>query len=52
MMLLIVICWILLVANAPWWIWICFSIHLIGSCVMWLDNGLDYFLQILDKLKK
>jgi len=52
MMLLVVITWILLVANAPTWIWIIFSIHIISSCIVFLDSGLDYFLEILEKLKK
>jgi len=51
-MLLIIITWILLVANAPTWIWILFLIHTVGSCIVFFDSGLDYLLEILEKLKK
>ena len=36
MMLLICICWILLIANAPWWVWTCFLLHIIFSFISWL----------------
>jgi len=39
MMLLIIIAWILSIANAPWWIWMCFIIHIVGSFVVWIFNG-------------
>lgn len=52
MMLFIVIVWILFIANAPWWIWVCFSFHLIGSFIIWIESGLDHLIDILNKLKK
>ena len=36
MMLLICICWILVMANAPWWIWLAFITHIIFSFISWL----------------
>lgn len=36
MMLLICICWILVVANAPWWIWIAFTLHILFVIISWL----------------
>jgi hypothetical protein len=36
MMLLICIAWILVVANAPWWIWMAFIFHIIFLFISWL----------------
>ena len=38
MMLLVIVAWVLVVANAPWWVWLCFTIHIIGSFVAWVFN--------------
>lgn len=39
MMLLIIIAWILVIANAPWWIWLCYTLHIIGSVFAWLFDS-------------
>jgi len=36
MMLLIIIAWILSIANAPLWVWLCFTIHIIASIFAWV----------------
>ena len=51
MMLLIVVAWILVVANAPWWIWVAYSIHVIGSLSLWLFQSKDTVNKLIDKLK-
>jgi len=51
MMLLIVVAWILVVAKAPWWIWVCFIIHIIGSLFARLFESNDTLNKLIDKLK-
>jgi len=51
MMLLICICWILVVANAPWWIWMAFIVHIVGCVFAWLFESNDTVNKLIDKLK-
>ena len=51
MMLLIVVAWILVVANAPWWIWIAFIVHILGCVFAWLFESNDTVNKLIDKLK-
>jgi len=51
MMLLIVIAWILVVAKAPWWIWIAYSIHVIGTIFLGLFESSESVNKLIDKLK-
>jgi len=51
MMLLIVVAWILIVANAPWWIWVCYVIHVVGGLSLWLFESNDTVNKLIDKLK-
>lgn len=37
-MLQIIIAWILVVANAPWWIWLFFSLHILGDFISFANN--------------
>lgn len=42
MMLLAVILWILVIANAPWWVWTLYVLHIIGTILSEvLDNDLE-----------
>tara|TARA_R100001530_G_scaffold56501_1_gene41269 strand:- start:77 stop:238 length:162 start_codon:yes stop_codon:yes gene_type:complete len=53
MMLLIIIAWVLLVANAPWWIWACYVVHIVFLFVSWLFNYDPKEVgKAIDKLKK
>ena len=51
MMLLIVVAWILVVANAPWWIWVSFVAHIVGCIFAWLFESNDTVNKLIDKLK-
>jgi cell division protein FtsW (lipid II flippase) len=51
MMLLIVVVWILVVANAPWWIWVCYVIHVVGGLFLWLFESNESVNKLIDKLK-
>jgi len=51
MMLLIVVAWILVVANAPWWIWMAFIVHIVGCVFAWLFESNDTVNKLIDKLK-
>jgi len=51
MMLLICIAWILVIANAPWWIWSAFWIHILGSFLAWLFNDNKPLDDLIDKLR-
>jgi len=51
MMLLIVVAWILIVAKAPWWIWVAFVIHILGCIFAWLFESNDTVNKLIDKLK-
>jgi len=51
MMLLIVVAWILVVAKAPWWIWVCYVIHVVGGLSLWLFESNDTVNKLIDKLK-
>ena len=51
MMLLIIIAWILVVANAPWWIWVAYVIHIVGCVFAWLFESNDTVNKLIDKLK-
>ena len=50
-MLLIVVAWILVVAKAPWWIWVAFVIHIVGSVFAWLFKSNESVNKLIDKLK-
>jgi hypothetical protein len=50
MMLLIIIAWILVVANAPWYMWLCFTTHILGSFVAWVFK--DDRQELLRKFKE
>jgi len=50
-MLLIVVVWILVVANAPWWIWVCYVIHVVGGLFLWLFESNESVNKLIDKLK-
>ncbi len=52
MMLLICIAWILVVAKAPWWIWMAFILHVIGCFFAWLFETNDVLINLTDKFKK
>ncbi len=52
MMLLICICWILVVANAPWWIWVAFVIHIVGCIFAWLFEDNNKVNKLIETLKK
>jgi len=52
MILLIVIAWILIVAKAPVWIWFLFFLHTVSVIILWFDNGVNYLVEILKKIKK
>jgi hypothetical protein len=52
MMLLIIIAWVLLVANAPWWIWACYVVHILGLFFSWLFRENKELDNLIDKLKK
>ena len=51
MMLLIVVAWILVVAKAPWWIWVAFITHIVGSLFAWLFESNESVNKLIDKLK-
>jgi len=51
MMLLIIVAWILVVANAPWWIWVAFVTHIVGCVFSWLFESNDTINKLIDKLK-
>lgn len=51
MMLLIIVAWILVVANAPWWIWVCYVIHVVSGLSLWLFESNDTVNKLIDKLK-
>ena len=51
MMLLIIVAWILVVANAPWWIWVCYVVHFVGGLSLWLFESYDTGNKLIDKLK-
>jgi len=51
MMLLIVVAWILVVAKAPWWIWVCYVIHVVGGLSLWLFKSNESVNKLIDKLK-
>ena len=51
MMLLIVVAWILVVANAPWWIWMAFIVHIVGCIFAWLFESNGTVNKLIDKLK-
>ena len=52
MMLLICICWILVVANAPWWIWTTFVVHIVGSIFAWIFEDNSKVNKLIETLKK
>ena len=52
MMLLIVIAWILVVANAPWWIWVAFIVHIVGLFFAWLFDDNKQVNKLIESLKK
>lgn len=52
MMLLIVIAWILVVANAPWWIWVAFIVHIVGCFFAWLFDDNKQVNKLIESLKK
>ena len=51
MMLLVVIAWVLVIANAPWWIWTCFIVHIMGSFFAWMFGDNQKLDNLIDKLK-
>lgn len=51
MMLLIIVAWILVVAKAPWCIWVCYVIHVIGGLFLWLFESNESINKLIDKLK-
>lgn len=50
MMLFVCIAWILIIANAPWWIWVAFTAHIVGCIVNWLFGNNDKFNKLIKKL--
>jgi len=51
MMLLIVVACILVVAKAPWWIWVAFVTPIVGSVFAWLFKSNESVNKLIDKLK-
>ena len=51
MMLLICIAWILVMANAPWWVWSAFCFHILGSVLAWLFKDNKQLDDLIDKLR-
>jgi cell division protein FtsW (lipid II flippase) len=51
-MLLLVIAWILFMAKAPWWIWVCFVTHIVGCFFAWLFDTNKSVNKLIDKLKE
>lgn len=52
MMLLICIAWILIMANAPWWIWTAFVVHIVGCIFAWLFEDNNKVNKLIETLKK
>tara|TARA_E500000318_G_C3491795_1_gene184687 strand:+ start:389 stop:541 length:153 start_codon:yes stop_codon:yes gene_type:complete len=50
-MLLIVVAWILIVAKAPFWIWMAYSIHVVGTIFFGLFESSKTVNKLIDKLK-
>ena len=51
MMLLVVIAWILVLANAPWWIWLFYFIHIFVSLFNFILDNDSIFNELIKKLK-